>query len=127
MRGGDGDVQRASVDRWLEPVGRVDLAYLLFKILIEYKGDQHRTDRGQWNFDINRMEAFTDLGFTVIRVTAQRVRRPRDVVLRIDASCVSMDTTIRRPASTLSQPRRAGMTSRSKSSMPLRSYAASAK
>ena len=31
------------------PIGRVDLVYLAFKIIIEYEGDQHRTDRGQWN------------------------------------------------------------------------------
>jgi hypothetical protein len=28
------------------PIGRVDLVYVAFKIIIEYEGDQHRTDRG---------------------------------------------------------------------------------
>jgi very-short-patch-repair endonuclease len=34
------------------PIGRVDLVYLAYKLIIEYEGDQHRTDRNQWNRDI---------------------------------------------------------------------------
>jgi hypothetical protein len=29
------------------PIGRVDLVYLAYQLVIEYEGDQHRTDRGQ--------------------------------------------------------------------------------
>jgi hypothetical protein len=38
------------------PMGRVDLVYLAYKLIIEYEVDQHRTDRGQWNGDIDRQE-----------------------------------------------------------------------
>lgn len=34
------------------PIGRVDLVYERFKVIIEYEGDQHRTDKWQWNLDI---------------------------------------------------------------------------
>jgi hypothetical protein len=27
------------------PIGRVDLVYLMYSVIIEYEGDQHRTDR----------------------------------------------------------------------------------
>lgn len=66
-----------------EPIGRVDLVYLEFKLILEYEGDQHRTDLRQWNTDIARQEAFADEGWSIIRITAARIRRPREVVDRV--------------------------------------------
>jgi hypothetical protein len=68
------------------PYGRVDLAYLAFKVIIEYEGDQHRTDRSQWNRDIERHEDFVGDGWVLIRVTSSRMRRPREVVLKVLAA-----------------------------------------
>jgi hypothetical protein len=68
------------------PIGRVDLVFKEFGVLIEYEGDQHRTDRWQWNVDIGRYEEFTADGYLVIRVTGAAMRRPRDVVCRVDAA-----------------------------------------
>lgn len=65
------------------PIGRVDLAYQRYRVIIEYEGDQHRRDARQWNTDIGRHEDFTTAGLTLIRVTALRMRRPRDVVRRV--------------------------------------------
>ena len=65
------------------PIGRVDLAYERFKVIIEYEGDQHRTDKWQWNVDIGRQEEFMAAGWTVIRVTAQRIRHPRALVGKV--------------------------------------------
>ena len=45
-----------------------------------YEGDQHRTDRGQWNRDIDRHEDFARDHWTLIRVTSERLRWPRQVV-----------------------------------------------
>jgi hypothetical protein len=56
------------------PMGRVDLVYLAFRLIIEYEGDQHRTDRNQWNHDIDRHEDFTRDHWTLIRVTSERAR-----------------------------------------------------
>jgi hypothetical protein len=63
--------------------GRVDLAYLKYRVLIEYEGDQHRGDKRQWNRDIDRYDDFAQAGFVVIRITAERARYPRLVVRRI--------------------------------------------
>jgi hypothetical protein len=52
------------------PMGRVDLAYLAYKLIIEYEGDQHRTDRHQWNADIDRHEDFAHDKWTLIRITS---------------------------------------------------------
>ena len=35
-------------------MSRVNLVYLAYKLINEYEGDQHRTDRGQSNRDIDR-------------------------------------------------------------------------
>ena len=69
-------------------IGRVDMLYEKFKVILEYDGDQHRLDRGQWNLDLDRNDAFADEGFLTIRVTAARMRRPRAVVRRVHAKLV---------------------------------------
>jgi hypothetical protein len=68
------------------PIGRVDLVFDEFGVLIEYEGDQHRTDRWQWSIDIGRYEEFTADGYLVIRVTGAAMRRAREVVCRVDAA-----------------------------------------
>lgn len=60
--------------------------YLEARVLIEYQGDHHRTDRRQWREDLVRRQLFEDAGHRVIEVSAdvfddgchalaQRVRR----------------------------------------------------
>jgi hypothetical protein len=62
------------------PIGRVDLVYIAYKLIIEYEGDQHRTDRNQWNRDIDRQEDFARDNWMLIRVTSERARWPRQIV-----------------------------------------------
>jgi hypothetical protein len=62
------------------PIGRVDLVYIAYKLIVEYEGDQHRTDRNQWNRDIDRHEDFARDHWTLIRITSERARWPRQVV-----------------------------------------------
>lgn len=47
-----------------------DLVYPEEKVVIEYEGDHHRTDVGQWRKDIARRESLEDAGWRVIRVSA---------------------------------------------------------
>jgi hypothetical protein len=65
------------------PIGRVDLVYVAYKLIIEYEGDQHRTDRNQWNCDIDRQEDFARDHWTMIRVTSERARWPRQLVRNV--------------------------------------------
>lgn len=65
------------------PVGRVDLLLWAYRTVIEYEGDQHRTDRAQWNRDIRRQEQIVRDGSRLVRVTAERMRSPRAVVLTV--------------------------------------------
>lgn len=70
------------------PVGRVDLLLWAYRTVIEYEGDQHRTDRAQWNRDIRRQEQLVGDGNRLVRVTAERMRSPRAVVLTIHEALV---------------------------------------
>lgn len=50
-------------------VGRVDMAYPRQRIVIEYEGDQHRTDADQWGRDLRRYREMERLGWVVVRWT----------------------------------------------------------
>lgn len=51
-------------------VGCTEFAYPSYSLLIECEGDQHRTDRRQWNRDIEKYGRYQDLGWTVLRFSA---------------------------------------------------------
>jgi len=78
-------------------VGRVDLLVEEFGLIIEYDGDQHR-DRDQWNNDLDRDGAFTEADFSTIRVNRDRMRNPRQLVLKVHARLV--ERGCRRPPPT---------------------------
>lgn len=61
-------------------VGRVDLLFRRWRVVVEYEGDQHRTDARQWNVDITRHEQLGDGEWALLRVTSQRMEHPRQVV-----------------------------------------------
>lgn len=63
-----------------------DLGYPAARLLLEYQGDHHRTDRKVWLDDLTRVQLFEDAGFHTIvigdddvhpdcRALAQRIRR----------------------------------------------------
>jgi very-short-patch-repair endonuclease len=54
-----------------------DLAYPKRKVLLEYEGDQHRSDLRRWRSDFERVRAFQEAGWAVIRVNADDLRDPR--------------------------------------------------
>lgn len=49
-------------------LARVDLCYREWRVVVEYDGDQHRTDPRQYSRDIARIEALQRAGWTVVRV-----------------------------------------------------------
>jgi hypothetical protein len=50
-------------------LARGDLAYPEYRLLLEYQGDQHRTDRAQWRSDIRRTGRLEDNGWQVLQFT----------------------------------------------------------
>ena len=61
-------------------LGRVDLLLRRWRLALEYEGDQHRTDKRQWNVDIARHALLHAGGWELVRVTGQRLEHPRAVV-----------------------------------------------
>lgn len=66
-------------------IRHADLGYRAARLLIEYQGDHHRTDRDQWREDLTRIQLFQDAGYDVICVGADDVapQNKRALVERI--------------------------------------------
>jgi hypothetical protein len=64
-------------------VARIDLAYPHARVALEYEGDVHRVDRQTWQKDIRRRERVEDLGWRMIRVTADDLRTPAELIRRV--------------------------------------------
>jgi hypothetical protein len=64
-------------------LARGDLVYPEYKLLLEYQGDQHRTDRAQWRSDIRRTGRLEDHGWQVLQFTDDDLRYPAALVARI--------------------------------------------
>jgi hypothetical protein len=64
-------------------LGHGDLVYRRLRLVIEYEGDHHRTDRQQWRRDLAKYEAYADAGWRVVRVTDDDLERPRILIGRL--------------------------------------------
>jgi hypothetical protein len=64
-----------------ELVAVLDMGWEDIKVAVEYEGDHHRTDRRQFNTDIARVDALTELGWIVVRVTVEDV--PGGILRRV--------------------------------------------
>jgi very-short-patch-repair endonuclease len=53
-----------------------DLVYVAARLVLEYEGDHHRTDRRTFRTDIRRRERYEDEGWSVLRVTADDMDLP---------------------------------------------------
>jgi hypothetical protein len=70
-------------------IGRADLAYTAYRVLVEYDGRQHADTVEQWNRDLDRHDDLIAASWCCIRVTGARLRRPREVVLRVHRALVA--------------------------------------
>lgn len=64
-------------------IGRPDLANEELRVAIQYEGDVHRTNAKRWRADISRDEVMRQHGWEVVRVTADDLRRPWRLVVRV--------------------------------------------
>ncbi|HWT48433.1 MAG TPA: hypothetical protein VN255_07605 [Mycobacterium sp.] len=65
-------------------VAVLDMGWEDLKLVVEYEGDHHRTDRRQFNRDIRRAEAVAELGWIEVRVTAEDT--PGGIIARVSAA-----------------------------------------
>ena len=73
--------QIAVCDEFGDVIAYLDMGWEDMKVAVEYDGDQHRSDRRQYNWDIRRLEHLESLGWIVIRVVAGDL--PTDIVRRV--------------------------------------------
>ena len=57
-------------------LARPDIRFPEYRVVVEYEGDGHRTDRAQWNRDLIRTAALFESGEHVIRIGAAQLHRP---------------------------------------------------
>lgn len=62
-------------------VAVLDMGWEELKVAVEYDGDQHRSDRGQYVRDQWRLRKLAELGWVVIRVISED--RPNEIVVRV--------------------------------------------
>jgi very-short-patch-repair endonuclease len=62
----------------------LDMGWEDFKVAVEYDGDQHRSDRRQYTWDVRRFERLQRCGWFVVRVVSGD--RPADIIGRVRAA-----------------------------------------
>ena len=68
-------------------LARADLLFRAAKVIVEYDGDQHRTDRAQFVRDVRRGSELAASGYLVLRFTASDVLgRPEYVIATVRAA-----------------------------------------
>ena len=68
-------------------LARADLLFRAARVVVEYEGDHHRTDRRQFAHDVRRGSRLAAAGYLVLRFTADDVlRRPQYVIATVRAA-----------------------------------------
>ncbi len=60
-------------------LGISEVVYPRWRTVVEIEGDHHRTDRGQWNRDIEKYASYVAEGWEVVRLTFAHIRGGRAV------------------------------------------------
>ena len=72
------------LDEFGDVVAYLDMGWEDIKIAVEYDGEQHRSDRRQYTWDVRRLEKVERLGWILVRVVAGD--RPADILGRVRAA-----------------------------------------
>lgn len=75
-----------------------DLWYAVPTVAVEYEGEQHQTDRGQYVGDIDRYRLYRAADIHYVLVTKEHMRTPRSVVRDIHAELCRSDPHCPPPA-----------------------------
>lgn len=71
-------------------IGRADMLYRRYWVVVEYDGEQHRTDTWQYDTDIGRLDRFAAGGWRVVRLTGRAFFADRGTCLaRIEQAIVA--------------------------------------
>ncbi|MGH3359585.1 MAG: DUF559 domain-containing protein [Nocardioidaceae bacterium] len=70
-------------------VARCDLVFRAYKVIVEYDGEWHERSRRQRQRDRARLEDLEALGWTVIVVTVEDLKKKRNIVHRVHRALVA--------------------------------------
>ena len=70
------ELNAAIVDAAGEWLAFGDFVWRDRRVVAEFDGDHHRTDRRQWQIDVARREAVQEAGWTYLQLTARMVTVP---------------------------------------------------
>ncbi|OBB66675.1 DUF559 domain-containing protein [Mycobacterium sp. 852014-50255_SCH5639931] len=76
--------QIPALDEFGSVFAYLDMGWEEVKVAVEYDGEQHRSDRWQYTWDVRRLETLERLGWIVVRVVAGD--RPGDIIYRVRAA-----------------------------------------
>ncbi len=77
-----------------EFLGRVDMLFRTYRVIVEYDGDQHRTDQAQFDRDLGRLDDLTAQGWRVVRIGGRTLfRNPQEVIVRVRRALVASGWT----------------------------------
>ena len=76
------EVNAVIADRRGVTIATGDLVYRRHKVLVEYDGEQHRTDEEQYHWDVDRLDAIMEEGWRVIRINKSHLRGKQASVIR---------------------------------------------
>lgn len=79
------ETQIAFRDEYGHPFIRIDMGWWEWKVAVEYDGVQHWSDSKQRSWDIERIALLEAMGWIVVRVSADMLRRPHVVIDRVFA------------------------------------------
>lgn len=71
-------------DEFGEPIAYLDMGWEDVKVAVEYDGDQHRSEKRQFAWDVKRLEMLQRQGWIVIRVVAGD--KPAEIIRRVHAA-----------------------------------------
>lgn len=69
-----------------EWLGRGDMVYFRWKVLVEYDGDQHRTNTGQYEKDMARRERFRRAKWDGVYIRKRGLQHREETVERVRTS-----------------------------------------
>lgn len=84
VRGGLGPVvtQIPVADEWGRVLRRIDMGWPEFKVGVEYDGEQHFTDAGGYEDDIDRLDFLAARKWRIVRVSSRHMKVPGEILAR---------------------------------------------
>ncbi|THG30275.1 DUF559 domain-containing protein [Naasia lichenicola] len=83
MRAGLGEPEVNGVIQTRSGPFHGDLVYRSARVVVEYDGEQHRTDDRQFAIDVDRLDIIMAAGWRVIRVDKRLLARPGKLIARV--------------------------------------------